>query len=182
MDGFSRLLIEGAFAFDNIWWHEEVNAVVGEWGVVGVLGIVLLIDNMIVEKPRFFAARVGNQRFLLRHFQLEGLSQELSQLVLDFFCFLSWTSKTEERIVCIAHIVKSSIGVIVGVVGAELLELFSQVFGFFSSSLPFLPFIFGFDWCVCRIGSSSFSSRICWNERFFDILIELVQVDITEEW
>src|SRR5258708_5736473 len=101
MDGFSRLLIEGAFAFDNIWWHEETNPPVGATALLGVFGIVLLIDNMIVQKPRFFAARVGNQRFLLRHFQLEGLSQELSQLVLDFFCFLSWTSKTEERIVCL---------------------------------------------------------------------------------
>src|SRR6266567_2817519 len=102
MNGLSRLLIVGTFTFDDIWWHEEANAPIGATALLDVFGIVLLVHNVIVQKSRFFAACVGDERLFLGHFQFEGVSQELSELLLDCLCFFSRASKAEERIIRIA--------------------------------------------------------------------------------
>ncbi len=92
MYGLFRLLIGTTFAFNDIWRHEETNTPVGAAALLGLFSIVLLVHDMIVQEPRFFAARMSNQRLFLRHFQLEGIVQELAQELLDFLCFLSWAS------------------------------------------------------------------------------------------
>src|SRR6266536_1603782 len=123
MHRLSRLLIGKAFAFSDIWWHEETNTSVGTTSLLGVFGIILLVHDMVVQKSRFFTACMSNQRFLLKHFKLESIAQEVSQLVLDFFFFLSWTCEAEERIICISYVVEPPIGGIVSVILANLLRL-----------------------------------------------------------
>jgi len=59
----------------------------------GMLGIILLVHNVVVKEPRGLGASVGNQRLVLGHFQLEYVSQELSQLVLNLLRFRLWTRK-----------------------------------------------------------------------------------------
>src|SRR5258708_1264709 len=66
--GLSRVLIGKTFALNDIWWHEETNTPIGATSLLGVLGVVLLVYYMIVQKSCFFAARMSDQRLFLGHF------------------------------------------------------------------------------------------------------------------
>jgi hypothetical protein len=68
MMGFSRLLIEGTFAFHDIRWYEKSNATVGSTPLPGLLGIALLVHDMVIEETRLLCTRMSNQRLFLRHF------------------------------------------------------------------------------------------------------------------
>ncbi len=74
---FSRLLIEGTFAFNDIWRDEQSNATVGDTPFLGVLAVALLVHDMIVEETRLFCTRMSNQGLFLRHFELERFLQEV---------------------------------------------------------------------------------------------------------
>lgn len=147
----------------------------------GVLGIVLLVYHVIVEEPRRLGTGMGNQRFFLGHFQFEGISQELSSLLLDCFRFRSGTSKTEQGIVRIPYIVEPPIVVIIGVARRKLLELLSRLFCFLQFPLLILSLGSPFQCIVYGVTCSFFSSCVGWNEGLFNILIELVEVDIPED-
>jgi len=62
---FSRLLIEGTFAFDDIWRYEKSDATVGDTPFLGMLGIALLVHDMVVEETRLFCARMSDQGLFL---------------------------------------------------------------------------------------------------------------------
>ena len=62
---FSRLLIEGTFAFNDIWRYEKSNAAVGDTPFLGMLGIALLVHDMVIEETRLFCTRMSNQGLFL---------------------------------------------------------------------------------------------------------------------
>jgi len=68
----------------------------------------------IVEKPRGFCPGMGNQGFGLGEFQLEGLTQEVSQPLLDGLCFRLWTDETQQKIIGIPTIPQPSVVWVVG--------------------------------------------------------------------
>ena len=61
----SRLLIEGTFAFYDIWGYEKSDATVGDTPFLGVLSIALLVHNMVVEETRLFSTRMSDQGLFL---------------------------------------------------------------------------------------------------------------------
>jgi hypothetical protein len=71
---FSRLLIEGTFAFDDIWRNEQPNATVGDTPFLSLLGVALLVHDMVVEETRLLCTRMSNQGLFLGHFELEPFS------------------------------------------------------------------------------------------------------------
>ena len=115
MVGLSRSLIEGAFPFHDICWHEESDSSIGSTSLLRLLGVTVLVHDVIIEETCRFCTRMSNQRLFLRHFQFEGLVQEMSQLLFNFLRFRSRTSKAKKRIIRISNIVESSIGFIVGI-------------------------------------------------------------------
>src|SRR6266568_1822890 len=82
---------------------------------------------------------MGYERFCLGEFQLEFISQELSKLLLDLFCFRPWASKAQEKVVGVPYIFETPEVWVGGVHCRELLVLLSPPFCFLFSS-----FLFGF--------------------------------------
>jgi hypothetical protein len=134
---FSRLLIEGTFAFHDIWRDEQSNAAVGDTPFLGLLGVALVVHDMVIEETCLLCTRMSNQGLFLGHFELERLLQEVPQLLFNFLSFRSRTSKAKKRIVGLPNIGEASIGLIVGINGGKFLALLVQRFCFLS--LPSSP-------------------------------------------
>src|SRR5690242_8723725 len=77
---FSRSLIEGTFAFHDIWRDEQSNAAIGDTPFLGMLRVALLVHDMVIEETGLFCTRMSNQGLFLGHFELERLLQEVPQL------------------------------------------------------------------------------------------------------
>lgn len=61
--------------------------------------VVPLNGDLITQKPRCSAAGVGDQRFVRGQFQLEVITQELGQTVLDLLGFGLRPGKPEEVVI-----------------------------------------------------------------------------------
>jgi hypothetical protein len=58
---------------------------------------------------------MSNQGLFLGRFQLEVISQEDPELLLDFFGFRFWANEAQERVIRVAHVTESSVVWIVGI-------------------------------------------------------------------
>src|SRR5664280_3764986 len=80
--------------------------------VMRIIGV--LDDDIVAEEARSLAGCVRDQRFLLGEFQLERVTQECPELLLDRLGFGLWPGKSEEAVIGIAHIMQPPIRRIVG--------------------------------------------------------------------
>src|SRR5664280_2954150 len=92
--------------------------------VMRIIGV--LDDDIVAEEARSLAGCVRAQRFLLGEFQLERVTQEYPELLLDRLGFGLWPGKSEEAVIGIAHIMQPPIRRIVGVPCGQPLRLFEQ--------------------------------------------------------
>src|SRR5579863_1942367 len=86
--------------FDDFFWDTQSNVSVVT-SPVALIALRVLLDGMdfIVEKPRCFCLSVRNQGFGLGKFELEFLLQEGSEALFDFFRFLLWANKSQQKVV-----------------------------------------------------------------------------------
>src|SRR5258708_417236 len=104
MDWLSRLHIQGTFLSHDIGWNPQTDSSIGTSTLLCVFTVVLLVLDFIAEEAGRLGASLSNQRLLFRQFQFELLAEELSEFLLDFFCFLSRTCEAEQGIIGIANI------------------------------------------------------------------------------
>src|SRR5438477_3132427 len=77
----------------------------------------MLTYNAIAKKFRCSCSGMRNQRFLFRQFQLECLTQEVSDRSFDFLGFFLWATEAKHPIISIPHVAKSAV---MGVLGCWL--------------------------------------------------------------
>ncbi len=87
MDGFSFFRVILTFLVYNVFWDSKSYVRIDTSPTFGMLLVIVQHMYLVSQKSRCLCPRMGNQSFSLREFQLELLSQEHFQLVLDFFCF-----------------------------------------------------------------------------------------------
>ena len=71
---------------------------------MALIAVRILLNGMdfVVEKPRCFCLCMSNQGFGFREFELEFLSQEGSEALLDLLCFLLWANHSQDKVIRVA--------------------------------------------------------------------------------
>ena len=86
------------------------------------------------------------------------------------------------HIVRVSHILQSSVIGVVWVYRGQLLRVFTHFQCLLVFPLSPEPCGFVQERVVSWIGLTACSSAVCWYECFFNVLVQLVQVDITQNW
>src|SRR6266699_1667316 len=90
VDRFSLLCVILTFFLYTIFWYAKSNLSVATPPSVGLLRVILECLDFVAEKSRRLCPRMGNQGLCRRKFQLEFVTSEPFELLLDFSRFLSW--------------------------------------------------------------------------------------------
>ncbi len=104
-----------------------------------------------------------------------------SQQRFDPFCLPFWSAEPKTDVICIANVGEPAIGGIVWISSGVVLH---QAFGRLCLALlPPFSFSFGLclQSCIDRIVPSHCCPRVAWAQRRFDVVIELIQVDLSEQ-
>ena len=111
MEHFSAVLFVAlTLGLDDFFWDAQSNVSIVT-SSVALIALRVLLDGMdfVVEKPRCLRLGMSNQGFGLGKFELEFLLQEGSQALLDFFRFLLWANKSQQKIIGVTTEPESSI-------------------------------------------------------------------------
>lgn len=113
--GFTAVQVGGTLRLDNIGRYPQRNLAVGRASTCGLSTVAVLHDQVVAEVSRRPGTGVCDQRLLGGQFQLELITQERRQPILDFLGLGSWPGKSQQMIVGVAGVAKPPIGRIVGI-------------------------------------------------------------------
>lgn len=134
--------------------------------------------DVVAQEARRLAGRMGDERLLLRELQLELLTEEAGELLLDLLGFRLGTDEAQEPIIGVAHVAEASVVRVTGIVRGQEPPLLPQRCQLLDRSPPLGPGRGILGGLVGRIAPPSLSSVVGRHEDGLHKLIELVQVDV----
>lgn len=72
---------------------------------------------------------MGDERFCLRKFQLEGVPDEAGEVAFHFLRFVAWPGKTKQKVIGRAQVTEPPIARVVWVARGQPLHLLAKRFG-----------------------------------------------------
>jgi hypothetical protein len=102
--GSAELKVGGAFGLDHRDGHAQRDRAVDRPAAAGEFAVGVLDGDFIAEEPRRAGAGVGDQRLFWRQLQLEIVTQELGQALLDLLCLGLWPGEPEEVVICLCRL------------------------------------------------------------------------------
>jgi hypothetical protein len=103
-------------------------------------------------------------------------------LPLDFFHVTLRTGESNEPVIRVPDVPKSSVLRIIGIDRGQLLRVFAHLIGLVVIAISPESCDFMQKGVVGWVGSTSSPSSVGWNERFFDVPVQFGEVDITQNW
>ena len=173
--------VAGALGPDHVRRHLQRDSPVGRSLALGELRVAVLDRDVIAEEACPLAAGVRDQGFLLVQFQPEGLPEEHGQLRLDLLGFGLRPDKSQYVVICVPYVLQAAITGIHRVAVRERAQLPREVPD--CRPVPAPP-------CACqrvrrrgvlRIRRAARSPRVLRDQFPLDELVELVEVDVTED-
>ena len=182
MPRLAVLPVGGALGLDDVRRDPQRDYPVGRTAASGDPRVAVLDDDVIAEEPRRLGAGVADQGLAVVEFQSEGLPEELRQPGLDLPGFGLRPDKTQYVIICVPCVFKAAVTGVHRVVTGERAQLLEQVAGF--CPVPALPGALQPHGrpVVFRVEPAASSARILRDQLLLDEFVELVQVNVTEDW
>jgi hypothetical protein len=141
----------------------------------------MLDDDVIAEEPRPLGAGVGDQGLGWVEFQSEGLPEEPCELGLDLLGFGLRPGESQQMVIRIPHVPEAAVAGVHRVGGGEPAHLQCQRPRLCPVSAPPRSPEQGVYLSVGGIGGSQCSPRVLRDQFLLDKLVELVQVNATED-
>ncbi len=129
---FAVVQVGGAFRADHVQRHFQPDPPI-DAAVAALIVLVVVSEDhdFVAEETCRVSASVRNHGLLRGEFQLEMLTQEVSDAVFDLLGFLPGTAESEQPIIRIAQVAQAPIARIIRITRGEALELLAQRRGFF---------------------------------------------------
>jgi hypothetical protein len=175
--------VMGSDRSDHLLGHEERNHPIRGPLPKSVKGAVRLRHRDFVAQERGLGIpRMGNEGFLRRQGELELVRHELTQPGADGLRLALGTCETEQEIVGVSDIAQPSVIRIEPVLGGDLAHRLAKAdMGF---HIPLLPSGGrpSYQGLVGWIDPSRFASGVRRPERVLDVPVQLMEVDVGQQW
>src|SRR5205807_9341540 len=97
--------------------------------------VVLMDVHLVAEESCSSCSRVRDQGLFVREIQLECLTQELCDLLLDSLGLRARTRESEQEVVCVSDVAQPAVRGVLGIDGWQPLRRLAQNGGFSVSTL-----------------------------------------------